>query len=466
MSEIITWSAVETAARIRDRSVSVTEVTQAHLDRIAMWEPGLNAVVDNLGETALAQAAEMDRAGPGDGVLHGLPVTIKINVDFAGLPNSNGLPAQNHTPSASDGPVVANYRAAGAIPIGRTNTPEFSLRWFTSNPIHGVTENSVNRALTPGGSSGGASSSVAAGIGVLAHGNDLGGSLRYPAYCCGLATLRPSLGRVPAFNPSAPAERPAMLQTMSVQGSIARNFGDIRLALRAQERRSPLDPLWNGAADSGRTRRAVPRIGVCADPFGDGIAADVATAVDKAAAALKATGAEIVETKPPMAREAADIWGRLLNTETDVMMMDGMRQVGSDQVLDLLQGYVEIFGTTDLKGYMQDQAARLTIQRAWALMFEDIDVLLMPVSGQLPFALEQDFRQRGRLPDIIRAQRFLFIANVLGLPATSVPTGKVDGVPTGVQIIGAWRDDDLCIDISERLETALALDLSPVAPAS
>lgn len=464
MNEIITWSAVETAARIRDRSISVTEVTQAHLDRIAEWEPGLNALVDNLGDTALAKAAEMDRTEPGDGLLHGLPVTIKINVDFAGLPNSNGIPALNHDTAPTDGPVVANYRAAGAIPIGRTNTPEFSLRWFTSNPIHGVTENSVNRALTPGGSSGGAASAVAGGIGVLAHGNDLGGSLRYPAYCCGLATLRPSLGRVPAFNPSAPAERPAMLQTMSVQGSIARNFGDIRLALRAQERRSTLDPLWNNAPDSGRLRQGNLRIGVCADPFGNGIAAEVSAAMDKAADSLKATGCEMVETTPPFAREAADIWGRLLTTETDVMLMDGMRQIGSEQVLDLLHGYEAYFGTCDLKGYMQDQAMRLTIQRAWAGMFEGIDVLIMPVSGQLPFLLEQDFRQPDTLPEIIGAQKFLFIANVLGLPATSVPTGLVDGVPTGVQIIGAWRDDDLCIDVSERLETALALDLSPVQP--
>lgn len=464
MNEIITWSAVETAARIRERSVSVTEVTKAHLSRITEWEPGLNAVVETLADTALATAAEMDRAGPGDGVLHGLPVTIKVNVDFAGLPTNNGLPALNQTAAPIDGPVVANFRSAGAIPIGRTNTPEFSLRWFTSNPLYGVTENSVNRALTPGGSSGGASSAVAAGIGVLGHGNDLGGSMRYPAYCCGLATLRPSLGRVPAYNPSAPVERPAMLQTMSVQGSIARNFRDIRLALRAQERRSPLDPLWNGAADSGRIRQGKPRIGVCPDPFGDGIASDVAAAVDKAAAALKATGCEIIETTPPLAREAADIWGRLLNTETDVMMMDGMRQVGSKQVLDLLQHYVDAFGTVDLKGYMQDQAMRLTIQRAWAVMFDDIDVLLMPVSGQLPFTLDQDFRQPETMPEIIKAQRFLFLANVLGLPATSVPTGKAGGVPTGVQIIGPWRDDDLCIDVSERLETALALDLLPVSP--
>jgi amidase len=104
--------------------------------------------------------------------------------------------------AGEDSPVVANLRKAGAIIIGRTNTPEFSLRWFTNNPLRGLTKNPWNEAVTPGGSSGGAAAAVALGIGAIAHGNDLGGSLRYPAYACGLATIKPSLGRIPAFNPT------------------------------------------------------------------------------------------------------------------------------------------------------------------------------------------------------------------------------------------------------------------------
>ena len=160
MNEIITWTAEETLAAIRAKTVSVTEVTEAHLDRIAEIEPDLRAVVDVLGNEALARAEALDAVGPSDDVLHGLPVTIKINVDYKGRPNSNGLPALNDTICAEDSPVVANVRNAGAVPVGRTSTPEFSLRWFTSNPIYGVTKNPVNRALTPGGSEGTSSTST------------------------------------------------------------------------------------------------------------------------------------------------------------------------------------------------------------------------------------------------------------------------------------------------------------------
>lgn len=466
MNEIIGWSAVETAANIRSKSVSVCEVTQAHLDRVAQCEPGLNAVVEPLAEESLAKSQAFDAITDKSDTppLHGVPITIKINVDYAGLPNSNGIPALNEKPVAGDSPIVANLKSDGAITIGRTSTPEFSLRWFTSNPIYGVTKNPVNPALTPGGSSGGGAAAVASGMGVIAHGNDLGGSLRYPAYCCGLATLRPSMGRVPAFNPSAPAERPATLQMMSVQGTMARSVADVRLALQTAQKRSSSDPLWNAAPDSGRSRNGAIKVGVSVDPFGDDVAPEVTAAVELAAQALKDSGCELIECSPPMAGETANIWGRLLNAETHVMMMDGMAPVASDEVLALLQGYVDFFGIPDLKGFMQDQAQRLTILRAWNLMFDDVDVVLMPVSGQPPFLLDQDFRQPETLPDILRAQRFLFLANVLGLPATSVPTGHNNGVPMGVQIIAPWRDDLLALDVSERLETALALGQAPVNP--
>jgi amidase len=299
-------------------------------------------------------------------------------------------------------------------------------------------------------------------MGVLGHGNDLGGSLRYPAYCCGLTTLKPSSGRVPAFNGSAPSERPMTLQMMSVQGTIARSVADVRLALRATEGRSSEDVLWNAAPDSGRVRQGSLKIGVCVDPFGDGVAPDVAAAVTKAAAVLQDQGCEIIETMPPMAVEAALTWGGLLNAETHVMSMDSMRPIASDKVLAVLDFYLLRYGMPDLKGFMEAQARRMTILRLWNRMFDQVDVLLMPVSCQPPFLLDQDFRQPDTLAEIAEAQRCLFLANLLGLPSAAVPTGANDGVPMGVQITGAWRDDDLCLDVAEMVETGLALDTRPV----
>ncbi|MEZ5714357.1 MAG: amidase family protein [Paracoccaceae bacterium] len=199
--------------------------------------------------------------------------------------------------------------------------------------------------MTPGGSSGGASSAVASGMGVLGHGNDLGGSLRYPAYCCGLATLRPSMGRVPAFNPSAAVERPMIANMMSVQGVIAREVGDVRLAYDVLRQRSSDDPLWSAAPDSGRDRsRRKLKLGYCTDHSGDGVHADVAAAVEAAVGAARQAGMEVIEIAPPMVIEAAQTWGEVLNAEVMTMQIDAMRQVGSKQVLDVLEGYVDIFG--------------------------------------------------------------------------------------------------------------------------
>lgn len=467
MDEIITWSASETAKRLAAGDVKVAEVTKAHLARVEACEPGLRAVVEPLDEAAMAQAEAMDANRPAElPALWGLPVTIKINVDYEGLPNSNGIPALNKTPCKADAPVVANLRAGGVVPIGRSSTPEFSLRWFTSNPIYGRTLNPWDSGVTPGGSSGGAAAAVASGMGVLGHGNDLGGSLRYPAYCCGLATLRPSMGRVPAFNPSAPAERPMSTNMMSVQGVIAREVGDVRLAYDVLRRRSSDDPLWCAAPDSGRDRTGRKlKLGYCTDPFGEGVHDDVARAVDAAVGAARQAGMEVVEIVPPMAVEAAQTWGEILNAEVMVMMIDSMRQVGSKQVLDVLDGYVDIFGVPDMAGFMAAQARRMQIVREWGRMFDSIDALILPVSSQPPFEAEQDFERPDTLREIMMANRPLFLLNIMGLPGATVRTLDSRPVPLGVQIVGDRMDDLVCLDAAAAIEKELGFDLRPIDPA-
>ncbi|PJE33776.1 amidase, partial [Pseudooceanicola lipolyticus] len=207
MQNIWRLSASEIAAQVRDGAVSAVEVTQAHLDRLAAVNPTLNAVVQEFPDEALAAARAVDETrsrGDDPGPLAGVPVTIKVNVDQAGHATTNGLRIQKDLIAQQDSPVVANLRRAGAVVVGRTNTPAFSLRWFTRNQLHGQTLNPRNPALTPGGSSGGAGAAVAAGICAIGHGTDIAGSIRYPAYACGIHGLRPTLGRVAAWNASAP----------------------------------------------------------------------------------------------------------------------------------------------------------------------------------------------------------------------------------------------------------------------
>ena len=216
----------------------------------------------------LKQAAEVDaRIAKGEdaGILAGVPVTVKVNIDQQGFASTNGLKLQRDAIAPANSPVVDNLKKAGAIILGRTNCPAFSYRWFTTNLIHGDTKNPRDPSITPGGSSGGAGAAVTAGIGAIAHGTDIAGSIRYPAYACGVHGLRPTLGRVPAFNPGLP-ERSIGAQIEAVSGPLARTIMDLRLSLAAMSARDPRDPWWVPAPLEGP---AMPkRAALCLNPDG------------------------------------------------------------------------------------------------------------------------------------------------------------------------------------------------------
>ena len=193
--------ALELAGLIKARQVSSREVVEAHLRRIDEVNPRLNAVVRRLDESALAAADVADRAvaaGSPLGLLHGVPVTVKENIDVAGTPTTQAVVALAEAVSPMDAPLVERVRAAGAIPIGRTNLPDLGLRVTTESSLHGVTHNPWHPNRTAGGSSGGEGSALASGMSPLGFGNDIGGSLRNPATCCGITSIKPTTGVVPS----------------------------------------------------------------------------------------------------------------------------------------------------------------------------------------------------------------------------------------------------------------------------
>lgn len=455
MNPIIQLTATETAKRIRAKSLSVAEVVAAHLLRIEDVNPSINAITDVI-DGASARAAEMDAAHPGDDAppLWGVPVTVKVNVDMAGQANTNGVMALKDNIADQDSPVVAGLKAAGAVIVARTNTPEFSLRWFTSNPLHGTTLNPWDSELTPGGSSGGAAAAIAAGMGTIGHGNDLGGSLRYPAFCCGVASIRPSLGRIGAFNPSAPSERPPMAAAMAVQGPIARTVADLRLALTAMAARTSLDPMWSNPGSSGRQRSDRLRVGYSRSLFSDGGEHPLlAKAMDDAITALRSAGVDCVELDFPLADRAAELWGELLFAETDLMLGETMRALATAEFVRMYEGYLSAYRKLDFTQYLQACGERVGVQRAVGQMFDDIDAFLAPTSLTPPFANDLDFTNPEKLNGILKAQRPLHIVNLLGLPAVAVPTELSDAGPVGVQLIAPMHDDVLALDLAERLET-------------
>ncbi len=247
-------SACELAEGIALRTFSCRDVMASVASRIRARNGALNAIVYDYTEEAMAEARHADEelaAGRVRGPLHGVPVTIKENVDQQGKPTPNGLPAFEKIIAPDDAPVVRNLKKAGAIVVGRTNTPELSMRATTDNPLHGRTRNPWHPDASPGGSSGGAGAAAAAGFGPIHHGNDIGGSLRFPAFACGLATVKPTPGRIAAYNPSATAEREMLAQLMSVQGAICREVRDVRLATRVMAQPDPRDPWWVPAPFDG-----------------------------------------------------------------------------------------------------------------------------------------------------------------------------------------------------------------------
>lgn len=450
------WSAVETAAAIRSGAISAVETVEAHLERMRAVNPKLNAVVVDLGEEALkaAHAADKQRAKGGAlGLLHGVPVTIKENVDYEGRPNFNGVPANKGLIAPSDAPVVRNLKKAGAIVIGLTNTPEFSFRGFTDNPLHGLTLNPWDPDITCGGSSGGAGSAVAAGIGTIAHGNDIGGSLRWPAHCNGVATIKPTQGRIPAFNESATAERPMLAHLMSAQGPLARHVADVRLALEVMSRRDPRDPWWVPAPLVGERPKGPIKVALAKIPDDMDVDPSVAAALRQAADHLERSGYRVSEVEVPDINGVWQTWCDIITNETVVMQEASMLKVTSEDFHKAWGGMKAKANVLDLKAWMQATAARNGHIRAWQLFFEDYPIVLAPTTVKPTPGPREDTVSAERVREIFWGEiRFISAINVLGLPGAVVPVALHDGRPIGVQLITGRYREDLALDAAAAIE--------------
>ncbi|WP_250514596.1 amidase family protein [Caballeronia sp. INDeC2] len=455
-TELWRLSAVELARLIATREISSVEAAESCLLRTRTVNPRINAVAEVLAASAMAAALEADAAlarGERIGPLHGVPVTTKINVDQAGCATTNGVRAYRDAIAQSDSPPVANLRKAGAIIIGRTNTAEFAYRWFTDNALHGRTLNPYDPSRTPGGSSGGAAAAVAVGMGPIAHANDQGGSIRYPAYACGVTGLRPSLGRVPAFNPSLPKERPlGSIQLASVQGPIARHVADLRLALKALSAPDVRDVWWTPAPLNFDTPALGTKVAVCAELPGYRVDPAVTTAVRQAARWLEDAGYVVEETAPPPVRDAADLWLALSMTESRAGMLPTVQEFGGESIKRAFASFYRNAPELDLLGYVDALSRRSTLLRAWLAFLERHPLLLMPVSLQRPFPIDADQHGDAAMRELLDAQAPLIAPAILGLPGLSVPTGMTEGVPIGVQLVAGRYQEPLCLAAGEAIE--------------
>lgn len=448
------------AGMVRRREVSAVEVTRAVLARMDAVNPRLNAVVARRDAAALAEAAAVDAclaAGDDPGPMAGVPVTVKVNIDQAGEATTNGLRLQAGLVAGEDSPVVGNLRRAGAVIVGRTNTPAFSLRWFTRNSLHGQTLNPWNTVLTPGGSSGGAGAAVASGMGCVAHGTDIAGSIRYPAYACGVHGLRPSLGRVPAYNSTA-GDRHVGGQLMAVSGLLARSVDDLELALRAMMARDARDPWHQDVPLEGPPR---PRkVALCLAPEGMQVPARLREELLQAARKLAQNQWVVEEVATPPWREAVAVQVRLWMADMRRASEAAVAREGDADAVFVYDQFRRISPPLDFDGLMDALRDRARLTRLWRLFLAEWPLVLCPVSGDFPFENNADVRSEADFDHVFEAQLPQIAPPLMGLPGLALATGFDAGRPVGVQLLADQLREDLLLEAGR----VIAPGLLPVCP--
>ena len=456
------WTANDLAQLIAAGEVSSLEVVDAHLDRIEEVNGWLNAVTRVLTDEARAAAIDADAAvaaGDGLGPLHGVPCTVKENVDVSGTPTTQGLPAFAELIAPTDAPLVERLRGAGAIPIGRTNLPELGLRISTDNPLHGLTRNPWHPGRTAGGSSGGEGSAIASGMSPLGLGNDIGGSVRNPAFCCGIASIKPTHGRLPTYSVFEHDQNPPLAsQVMLTDGPMARSVADLRTAMEVLHGRDPRDPRSvTVPLDGPDTHR---RVAIVHSVPGANCHPSVIDGVWRAASALADVGWEVVESTPPEMERCSDVWAYLLAADVEVLM-ETARPILSEELATMLDDLAGRYAPALMAPHLvHSETVRLA--REWALFFVDHPVVLMPTWTEPPFehGVDLDDDATVALAELLRC---ITPPNLLGIPSVAVPVGVSDGLPQGVQCIAdRWRDD-LALAAAADLETALGT-ITPIDP--
>lgn len=455
-TELWQLSATDLAGRIARHETTARAATESVLGRIAEVNPKFNALTSVTPDKALQAADAADAAqarGETLGPLHGVPVTIKVNIDVQGQATDEGVHAFKDNIASSDSPLVQSMREAGAIVVGRNNAPAFSLRWFTDNALHGRTLNPFDAGVTPGGSSGGAAAATALGMGAIAHGNDYGGSIRYPAWACGVVGLRTTVGRVPSYKASAP-NRIISNQQMSVQGPLTRTVADARLALQVMSQGTPLDPQWVPAPLEFADARQPTRVAVFRSWSHSPVDPTASAAVDQAARWLEAAGYTVEEAEPPHFAEVSAMQMHMVMNDMRRAGEAFMRENGDDALRKALGHYMAVSPVWDRDQYLESMTRRFNIARDWAVFFERYPVLLMPNSWERQFPIDEDQRSAERIAEIFLAQAPMLGTATLGLPGLSVPTGVVNGLPVGVQIVSTKFREDRMLAAGEVIEQA------------
>ncbi|MBJ65579.1 MAG: indole acetimide hydrolase [Rhodobiaceae bacterium] len=441
-------SASDLANLISKKEVSSKEVVEAHLNRISEVNPHINAITIILKESSLEAANAADNASDEDRerLFHGVPFTVKENIDLIGTPTTQGLPILAEAMPPNNAPIVDRMIKAGAIPIARTNLPELGLRLDTDNPLRGRTKNPWNPNLTPGGSSGGEAAALATGMTPFGLGNDIGGSVRNPAYCCGVASLKPSIGRIPFVSSIEPKDIGVSRSFVS-DGPMARSVSDLKTGLSILSGRHISDP---DSVD-------IPLSGPLPEKFKAAIVKNIpgfdipkATEIEleRAKEILSDKGWIVEEVEAPELERVFEIWASILSP--------GIFQVVPPEVFKKeTADYLERAGEQFVDNIVPLEEAlieRQRLRRLWSEFLTEYSVCIGPTWTNLPWPIDTDLDPDTGIDTLKKSFAFIVPGNCLGFPSIALPTGVSDGLPTGIQIYSELYREDLCFLAAEIIE--------------
>ena len=458
MNDVVLAPAARQLELVRTGKLSVAELAEAHIQQIERLNPELNAFADFDAERVRAQARQLDAASGPRGALHGLPVTLKSSIATAGYRCEIGSLLHKGEIPAQDAEVVARLRAAGALILGTTNCPEFLMAYETANLLHGRTRNPWDLDRTPGGSSGGESAAIAAGMSAAGLGSDSGGSVRVPAHFTSICSLKPTPGRIPGRGHLPPCVGPFSI--LGAIGPMARTIGDVALLFKSLSGHDPLDPvsppiaLRDPSSDELRTKA----IGFFEDDGLVPVTPETRAAVNDAARALREAGFRVEPFRPRTLEPLRKLWWKFfvqcgaMFYEPEIRGNRGKLSPIFNEFLGIAEAAGPLTATELLNAW-----AELDVLRAKTLSeMSEYPVLLCPVASIPAFRQnERAWTIDGKSVEYFDAMRYTQWFNALACPAAVIPVGaSLEGLPIGVQIVARPFEDEVALGVAAVVDAA------------
>jgi len=466
MSDLVLASARRQLELLRERKISVMELAEAHIRQIECLNPSLNAFADFDPDRVRAQVRTLDSTPEPRGVLHGLPVSVKSSIATAGYRCEVGSLLHKGEIPAGDAEVVARLRAAGALILGTTNCPEFLMAYETANLLHGQTRNPRDLDRTPGGSSGGESAAIAAGLSAAGLGSDSGGSVRVPAHFTGICSLKPTPGRIPGRGHLPPCVGPFTI--LGAIGPMARTIEDVTMLFGALSGQDRLDPVSLPLALRGPTLDDLRQktIGYFEDDGLIPVTPETRAAVNSAAQPLRDAGFRVEPFRPRTLEQLRKLWWKFF-VQCGAMFyapeIAGKEQRLSPifkEFLSIAQAQQAVRAADLLNAW-----AELDIVRARTLQeMSEFPVLLCPVASIPAFRHgEREWTIDGRRVTYLDAVRHAQWFNALAAPTAVVPVGhSPEGLPIGVQIVARPFDDEIALGVAAVVDRAFGYAPPPM----